>query len=241
MDVKVQNPVARIRGAGALLVLAAVQYAVLEYVAAAAWHHPSYNYAVDFISDLGNPVPGDVFQGRTVDSPLHLLMDAAFIAQGALFIAAGVLLLSAVNAGRFKQLLLGLAIAHGVGVILLGFFHESSAALHNGVIVVHSIGAATAIIAGNAIPILLGTRGAALGAPRRLRTAATALGILGLAAFVLLQADRPLYNSYGGVPERIAVYTILAFELLLGGILLLRPPRRNTLPSVPNTPERLAS
>jgi hypothetical membrane protein len=241
MDVKVQNPIALIRGAGALLVLAAVQYAVLEYVAAAAWHSPSYNYAVDFISDLGNPVPGDVFQGRTVDSPLHLVMDTAFIAQGALFIAASALLLSAMNAGRFKRVLLGLAIAHSVGVILVGFFHESSAALHNGVIVVHSIGAAAAIIAGNVIPILVGTRGAAWGAPRWLRAAGTALGVLGLAAFVLLQADRPLYNSYGGVPERIAVYTILAFELLLGGILLLRPPRQNTLPSVPNTLERRAS
>ncbi|MGW3073995.1 DUF998 domain-containing protein [Kitasatospora sp. NPDC001132] len=218
-----------------------MQYAVLEHVAAAAWHNSSYDYAVDFISDLGNPVPGDVFQGRIVDSPLHLVMDAAFIAQGALFIAASVLLLSAVNPGRSTRMLLGLAIAHGVGVILLGFFHESSAALHNGVIVVHSIGATAAIIAGNMIPFLVGTRGAAMGAPRWLRAAGAALGILGLAAFVLLQADRPLYNSYGGVPERISVYTILTFELLLRVVLLIRPPRRNALPPAHNTPERLAS
>ena len=224
--------------------LAGIQYAVLEYVAAAAWHNPPYSYTVNFISDLGNPVSGDVFDGRVIDSPLHLVMDTAFIGQGVLFIAASVLLTGGVKAGRLGRLgrvLLGLAIAHGVGVILVGLFHESSAALHNGVIVVHSIGAAAAIIAGNLIPIVLGARGGQLGAPRWLRTASTALGILGLAAFVLLQADRPLYDSDGGVPERIAVYTILAFEVLLGVILLARPPRRDTVPPVHTAAERLAS
>ena len=97
MDVRVQKNAARFRGAGALLVLAGIQYAVLEYVAAAAWHNPPYSYAVNFISDLGNPVPGDTFQGRVIDSPLHLVMDTAFIAQGVLFIAASVLLLGGVK------------------------------------------------------------------------------------------------------------------------------------------------
>ena len=221
--------------------LAGIQYAVLEYVAAAAWHNPPYSYAVNFISDLGNPVPGDVFDGRVIDSPLHLVMDTAFIAQGVLFIAASVLLLGGVKAGRLGRVLLGLAIAHGVGVILVGLFHESSAALHNGVIVVHSIGAAAAIIAGNLIPIVIGARGGQWGAPRWLRTASTTLGIIGLAAFVLLQADRPLYDSDGGVPERIAVYTILAFEVMLGLILLARPPRRDSVPPVRTATERLAS
>ena len=241
MDVRVQKNVARSRAAGALFVLAGVQYAVLEYVAAAAWHNPPYSYAVNFISDLGNPVPGDVFDGRVINSPLHLVMDTAFIAQGVLFIAASVLLLGGVEAGRLRRVLLGLVIAHGAGVILVGFFHESSAALHNGVIVVHSIGAAAAIIAGNVIPIVLGARGGQFGAPRWLRRASTALGILGLAAFVLLQADRALYDSDGGVPERIAVYTITAFELMLGGILLARPSRVDSMPPIHNAAERLAS
>jgi hypothetical membrane protein len=243
MDVGVQNVIARIRIAGALFVLAGVQYAVLEYVAAAAWHNPPYSYAHNFISDLGNPVRGDVFDGRVIDSPLHLLMDTAFIAQGVLVIVASVLLLSAVNAGRLGRALLRLAIANGVGVILVGFFHESSAALHNGVIVVHSLAAAVAIIAGNVIPIVLGVRGRQLGVPQWLRGAITALGTLGLAAFVLLQADRPLYHSDGGVPERIAVYTILVFEIVLGNILLIRPPRENSVPliRIHNVHERIAS
>ena len=216
---KVQNPAVRSRCAGALLLLAGVQYVVLEYIAAHAWHSPTHSYAVNFVSDLGNPVAGDVFDGRLVNSPLHLVMDAGFIAQGALFIAAGLQLVVMVT--PLRPSLLWLAFAHGVGVILVGFFPESSAALHDGVIVVHSIGAAGAIIAGNVIAIVIGARGDRLGAPRWLRAASAAFGLLGLAAFVLLQADRPLYHADGGVPERASVYTIVAFESMVGAALLL--------------------
>jgi hypothetical membrane protein len=211
--------------------LAAVQYVVLEAVTAAAWHHPSYNYAKNFISDLGNPVPGDVFDGRTIDSPLHLVMDAAFIAQGALFIAAAVLLYR-VASGRLRGVLLALAVLHGTGVIMVGLFHESSAALHDGVIIAHSIGAALAIVMGNAIAIVAGaTAGRRLGLPAWYRILSVTLGIAGLAAFVLLQADHPLYVAAGGVPERIAVYTILAWEAVTGlAIALSRSRSRGAAP-----------
>jgi len=236
MDVKVQKLV-RERIAGALLLLAGVQYAVLEYLAASAWHHPTYSYTVDFISDLGNPVAADVFQGRVINSPWHVLMDIAFVAQGLLFITAGVLLLGN-GTGRLRRVLLVLALAQGAGVILVGFFHESSAALHNGVIVVHGIGAAAAILAGNITALVIGAKGARLAAPRWLRRASTALGVLGLAAFVLLQADRPLYNAAGGVPERAAVYTILIFEVMTGAALLTRSSSPTPLPSTHLQAER---
>ncbi|MFY4718786.1 DUF998 domain-containing protein [Streptomyces sp. LaBMicrA B280] len=240
MDARVQKISRRSRWAGALLILAGVQYVVLEYLTASAWHRPSYSYAVNFISDLGNPVAGDVFAGRRIDSPLHLVMDAAFITQGTLFITAAALLLGTAAARRGRWLF-GLAIAHGVGVILVGLFHESAAALHNGVIVGHSIGAAVTILAGNVIALMAGADGPRVGAPRPLRRAATALGILGLAAFALLQLDRPLYDTAGGVPERIAVYTILAFEVLVGGWLLARRPRPPLDPPVLGVFEERAS
>ncbi|MEY9934066.1 putative membrane protein [Catenulispora sp. GP43] len=226
--------------AGALLLLAGVQYAVLEYIAASAWHHPSYSYAVGFISDLGNPVAGDVYDGRVINSPRHLVMDAAFIAQGVLFIVAGVLLLREVD-GRLGRVLRGLVIAHGVGVILIGFFHESARALHNGVIIVHGVGAAAAIVCGNVIALVIGAKGERLGVPRWLRSACSALGMLGLAAFVLLQVDRPLYHAAGGVPERVSVYTILLFEALVGVTLLVRPPRLAPISPVHNSLERHTS
>ncbi|MFI6728703.1 DUF998 domain-containing protein [Streptomyces atratus] len=226
------------RIAGILLLLAGVQYVVLEYLAASAWHHPTYSYAVNFISDLGNPVAGDVFEGRAINSPWHVLMDIAFVVQGLLFIAASVLLLGRAS-GRLARVLLALAVVHGAGVILIGFFHESSAALHNGVLVVHGIAAAAAILAGNIIPLVIGAKGGQLGAPGWLRKASTALGILGLAAFVLLQVDRPLYHAAGGVPERAAVYTILIFEAMAGAALLARARNPVPLPAVHHATERV--
>lgn len=74
MDVKVQNGRTSVIAplAAFFLLLAGVQYVLLEAIAASAWHSPAYNYAVDFISDLGNPVPGDVFDGRLINSPLNV-------------------------------------------------------------------------------------------------------------------------------------------------------------------------
>jgi hypothetical membrane protein len=246
MDVKVQS-LNRTRIGAALLVLAAVQYLVLEAITAAAWRNPRYDYAVDFISDLGNPVARDVFEGRLITSPLNVVMDVAFVSQGLLFIAAAVLLFRLIGR-RLGVVLLVLAVLHGVGVIMVGFFHESAAALTNGVIVFHSLGAASTIVAGNVIAIVIGLAGRGVegaraarsgrgaagpggGTGRSGRTAtwyrlvSVALGLLGLAAFVLLMADRHLYDTAGGVPERIAVYTILAWEAATGVALLVRSQR----------------
>ncbi|WP_460720041.1 DUF998 domain-containing protein [Nocardia heshunensis] len=230
---KVQNLSGRSRFAGALLVLAGLQYLVLEYVTARAWRGPGYSYAVNFISDLGNPVAGDVFDGRAIDSPLHTVMNTAFIGQGVLFIAAALLL---ATRKRRERWLFGFVLAHGFGVILVGFFHESAANQHNGVLVVHGIAAAVAIVSGNVVAILVGTR---RDVSPWLRRTSLALGALGLVSFVLLQADRPLYHAAGGIPERGAVYTILAFEILLGTALLVSGARRAPDCSLPPTMERL--
>jgi hypothetical membrane protein len=236
MDARTRTTLRTVVGK-ALLPIASVQYLVLEAVAASAWHHPTYSYAVDFISDLGNPVPGDVFQGRTIDSPMHLAMDAAFIAQGTLFIAAALMLYPMYRAPgrRLGRTLLTLAILHGIGVILVGFFHESSAALTNGVIVVHSIGAATTIVTGNVIAITVAIHGRRLAAPTWHRILGVTLGVLGLAAFVLLQVDHTLYVAAGGIPERIAVYTILAWEAVTGIVLLASRTAKITQ-QAPETP-----
>jgi hypothetical protein len=79
----------------------------------------------------------------------------------------------------------------------------------------------------NAI-IRIRSAGEQIGIPRWLRGVSTAFGTLGLIGSVLPQADRPLYNSDGGAPERIALYTTLVFELMLGTLLLAAPPRQNS-------------
>jgi hypothetical membrane protein len=205
------------------LVAAAIQYVVLEAVTAAAWHHPAYNYAVNFISDLGNPVPDDVFAGHLVNSPLHVVMDIAFVTQGVLFIAAALLLRGRIP-GRLRTTLLALAVLHGTGIILVGFFHEYSAAPLSAVLC-HSLGAAAAILAANTAAIMVGAAGARLSAATWYRTLSIALGIIGLAGFVLLEADRPLYYAAGGIPERIAVYTIVVWQAVTGITILVSRAR----------------
>lgn len=218
---RVQKPDSRLHAtAGLFLLIAAVQYLALEAVAAVAWRHPRYSYAVNFISDLGNPVRGDVFDGRTIDSPLHLVMDTAFIVQGILFIGATALLYRSLT-GRVATALLVLALIHGIGVITVGLFPESAAALTNGVIIAHSIGAIGAIVGGNVVLLVSTVAGRRLGVARWHQALGITLGVVGLAAFAVLQADHALYVAAGGVPERVAVYTIVAWEAVTG-IALLR-------------------
>jgi hypothetical protein len=71
--------------------------------------------------------------------------------------------------------------------------------------------------------------------------ASVAVGIVGLAGFVLLQTDSALYHAAGGVPERIAVYTILLFELMLGATLLRRTRHATSAGPTPASVERTVS
>ncbi len=227
MNVTFRN-IVRLRVGGVLLVVAAFQYLVLEAVAAAAWTTPPYNYAVNFISDLGNPILGDVYEERAIRSPLNAVMDTAFIVQGALFIVSALLLSSFLaRAGRrwFPVVLLVLAFVHGIGVILVGLFQESSTALTNGVIVVHSLGAAGTILAGNALAMVVGITARQWDAATWYRVLSIVLGVIGIGAFVLLLSYRPLYDTAGGIPERIAVYAIVAWEAVTGVSLLIRSRR----------------
>lgn len=62
LEMEVQEPSGGLsREAGVLLLLAAIQHLVLKAVAASAWDHPPHSYAVNLVSELGNRVPGDVF------------------------------------------------------------------------------------------------------------------------------------------------------------------------------------
>jgi hypothetical membrane protein len=210
---------ARSRLGGALLALAAAQYVVLEAVAASAWTHPAYDYAYNYISDLGDPIVADVYAGRAITSPLNLAMDVGFILQGLLFVA-GIALVLPIVRRPLAAWLLALAVLHGLGVIVVGVFHESSASAVDGQIVLHSIGATSAILAGNAVAIAIGVFGSRSGTPRWHQVASILLGVAGIVAAVVLVGDRGLDPATGAIPERIAVYTIIAWEAVTGVALL---------------------
>jgi hypothetical membrane protein len=211
--------------AGLLWVLAALVYLTAEAVTAGAF--PGYSYADNYISDLGIPEVG-AYEGRAIDSPLHAVMNTAFVVQGLLYLAAAVLVVR-VSADRSRWLFVGLATAYAVGVALVGLIHGSQANAENGTAVFHVVGAALAIIGGNLAAIVagVGLRGYT---PPAYSAISMTLGVVGLIGLVMLQVDARIAGVDilpDGTWERIAVYTVTAWQLLTGVLLIRRRAGRS--------------
>lgn len=221
--ISVSSPTAHARwpalrtAAAAGFVVAGLQYLVIETAAASAWASPAYSYAANFVSDLGAPARG-TFEGRAIDSPLHAVMNTGFIVQGVLFLATGVLL-GRLMTRRARTAFVTVAALHAVGMVLVGAFHTSTQAAADGTLALHYAGATLAIIGGNVAAILAGRQWSRLGAPKWLAGVSTLLGVTGLLAVVVLVTTFGVLPP--GVPERVAIYTFIAWELLTGVVLLM--------------------
>ena len=198
---------AALRGAAALWIVAGVFYLMTEFVV--AQQVPGYSYAADYISDLGRPLR----------SPMAGWMNGAFIAQGVAFALAGVLVVTALRAGRAAVVFVGLALLYGAGSVIVGVYPSGGAAAH-----VHVAGATAAIVAGN-LAVL--TAGVGLLRRRRFRalgSASVALGAAGLiCAGVLLSGSvfgAPVFGD--GDWERAAIYSIIGWQLLAAVAVLVR-------------------
>ena len=112
----------RIRWGAVLLVLGTVQFFVAHVVVQSAWP-TAYSWAENYISDLGavtcDPRPGD-----TVCSPLHAVMNVAFVLQGVLLIGGTVLTAAAWTACAGRRVWQGLIVASGVSWIVVGLVPE---------------------------------------------------------------------------------------------------------------------
>ncbi|WP_233518140.1 DUF998 domain-containing protein [Streptomyces corynorhini] len=212
--------------------MAVACYLSAEAVTAAAY--PGYSYATNYISDLGVPGVGS-FQGRAVDSPLHAVMNTAFVLHGVLFVTAAVLVARGAAVGaagpRLRRWFVGLAIVHGVGILLVGVFHGSQANADNGLMVLHVLGAGMAIVGGNAAVILAGAAFLRSPAHRLFGSVSVALGVIGLVSLVMLQVDSSstaVDLLSDGVWERGAVYTIQVWEVTaaVATLMSLRCARR---------------
>lgn len=190
-----------------------------EAVSASAF--PGYDYATNYISDLGVAQVGS-FQGRAIDSPLHALMNATFVTQGVCF--AVVAAVACVGAARCVVVTVAVvAVVHGIGLALVGTFHGGQGSVDDGTSVFHVLGAAAAIISGNVVAIIVGAGSSAVGAPRTYRVTSVVLGTVGLVALVMLVVDSgssAIDLLPDGVWERGAVYTLIAWELLSAVVVL---------------------
>ncbi len=213
------------------MALAALQYLALEAVTASAWVDPSYSYVTGLVPDLGNTGCGP-YQDRVVCSPLSSVMNTAFVLQGLLFGAAGVLL-ATLLARRARVLMTSLAVVHAVGLVLVGIFAQSPEAGIS-TLVVNITAAGLGILAGNAVLVVAGRRREALSIPSWLGRASVVVGTLTIvAAIALLATDVP-----PGVRERLSIYPFILWQLVTGVVLLraVRASRTRLRPGLASTP-----
>lgn len=217
--------------AGIALLAAAGFFLLAETISAAAWNHPAYSYANDFVSDLGVPGSHVVFGGHLIDSPLAWLLDAGFVVNGLLVALAAALILRPHGEGRMARWQMRLFAGFGLGLTTAAFLHESPAWM----LPLHALGATLAMGGGNIAILLTGLLAARLGLPTWLARTFMALGAMGLASFLLVQVlalDRTTLPHGIGALERGAAYPVLATEILVGVSLLIESLRlrRRALP-----------
>lgn len=199
------------RGVGLLWVAAPLAYLAAEALSSSAF--PGYSYAANYISDLGVPDVG-TFEGRHIDSPLHAVMNAGFVAQGLLFFIGLAMLAPMLRRTWSAAIFLLFGACHTAGIVLVAVVSGSEANALNGLGIWHGVGAVAAIAGGNLVAIVSGQ---AMSAAPFMRRAGTTLGLLGFVCALLLLSHVLLPD---GVWERGAVYTFLAWELATGATLL---------------------
>jgi len=197
--------------------LASVFYLLAETLAAAAFS-PGYDYGYNYISDLGVVTCGVAFEGRSICSPLHNLMNTAFITEGLLFFLAG-WCTTKLLVGTRKAVFLALVVVHSIGIILVGTFHGSTAAIADGTARYHMFGAVLAIVGGNVVIWVSAPLWKQLGPASRQRLLSIVLPILGLLStgMLVLNMARPdLKFVPDGVWERGGVYSIILWNITTG-------------------------
>lgn len=203
---------------GATCILSAVLYLAAEAVAVAASSAPQSAYFAHTISELG--IPYGYEQGGGF-SPLYGLMNAALIASGAAYIPCYCACFNAFDSRKKRVICRILATLTGLGVMTVGIFHGGNPAVFG----IHGFGAAACFVCGNALAIFTGKYYEGAGFAPFAR-AAEIIGGAGLSGAVLtfVFAFSPL-ERYAGVPERLAVYSIILW-LFISGIYTIKAQKR---------------
>jgi len=211
-----------LRISAALYLCAPLLLLAVEAVVAARF--PGYSYITNYVSDLGVPEIGS-FEGRPIDSPLAWLMNTGFVVHGLLVFAATVMLVRAAGRGGLRWVLLVFAAVYAIGLATIAIVHGSEQSQAAGIVGVHFLGGGLLAFAGSGMAAAAGLGSGRFGVPVALRVCSVALGVLSLALIVLLALDKgdPAMHILGeGALERGALYSILLWQILVGGILIRR-------------------
>jgi hypothetical protein len=188
-----------VRVGAPLWIASAVCYFVAEAVAAAVFD--GYGYATDYVSTLGDPER----------SSHAAVMNAAFVAQGSAFPLGAWMVSRAAQAGRALPFL-SLAVCNGVGNLLVAAVPSGTGSAW------HGVGAALALIGGNAA-VLAGSSAlrSALAAPAY-RRVSIALGVFGLLCLLAVAFKLSPIGAW----ERGSIYTIYAWQVITAVVLIVR-------------------
>ncbi len=208
---------------GGVLLLATVQVLVVEEVVAAAWELVPYSRARHYVSDLGLAECAQL-TGRTVCSPLHGVMNAAFVVHALLVLGAVVLLRDLVPA-RARPWVVAAVAVHAVGVAWVGLVPGSLAEPVGGLprYVVHNVGSAAAVVGGNLGALVVG-----VALVRRYRPWALATLVLGGAgaAATVLDVVGVEVGPGPGAGQRATMYPIVVWLVVTGAAVVVRTVKR---------------
>lgn len=200
---------------GGLLLLLAALYFVGEVWAAAGWEGRPYRWTVDAISELGVPetrhAGSDAFRATH-----HAVMNATFVATGVRTLLAGVTLAPFVPS-RGRRTVLALTAAYGLGVVIVGLFPTGMPSLRSDV---HGVGAGLTLIGGSALLVAL-----TVSLWSRYRRLALVTLVLA-AASVAGNLCAVLQIGGFGLVERVSVYAVVLWQVLVGLLVLARRPER---------------
>lgn len=202
----------RYRLGGVLLLLAAL-YFVGEAWAIAGWEGRPYRWTVDAISELGVPETRH-WAGEAFRATHHAVMNATFIGSGVRVLLVGATLAPFVPR-RGRRTVLALVAAYGLGLVVVGIFPTGLPSLRTSL---HGVGAALALLGGSALLV-------ALTASLWVRYRRLALVTLVLAAASVAGNVCAVLQIGGfGLVERVSVYAVVAWQVLVGVLILLRRP-----------------
>lgn len=211
----------KINTSTALFLLATIVYFLSEAIAAMAWNNPHYSYSYNYISDLGIPII-TVFDGRSINSPLHAVMNVGLISYAVLSMLAfcGISKVKIIP-DKWRNMGIILALLHGIGVVMVGVFPGYDW----WGITFHGIGAALAIFGGNLAIISLGLH---LQFNRRKWFANLSLwlGIIGITGLFVCIG---IHQDFKGLFERISIYSILLWEIIFAIVLIIHQHRNSIL------------
>lgn len=208
-------------------ILAGIVYLLAEAITASAFPH--YSYAMNYISDLGVP-DVEMLGDRAIDSPLHMVINMAFVVQGLLFAAASICM---VRGSRLplRVPIIVFALFHALGMVLIAVVNGGQHNNELGLGWVHLLGALFAFLGGHLTAICVGislllSRRSSFGRPSRLLgVISVVIGLIGILGIVMLQVDVravPRTVLPDGVWERIGMYAIIVWEIGYGALLLSR-------------------